>query len=292
MKSLALVPLFLLAICFLMADNSTAEDEVIEPLVTRTFDLSEFLSPALSFTAPRIDDPGRAVEVPDTIPNIDTLLDRIVQFADWKAGKGEGSMYLTFDFRLVVRAYPSKIRDIERAVEMLFPHNYIHDLTVALAVKNEAQTPPTLDPQMSLDAALAVLKEKGFALEWITRTTALPGHTAQLLGGSTQPYVADQEGLIATFARAYDPVIKNLSLGTHVFIKCGNDDDKTTIDLVVLEARLKEMKVARQNGNDVQTPLTAYNHWRRILEFRGAGIRSVGYVFDGTSRVLLLQLER
>ncbi|MFA4985501.1 MAG: hypothetical protein WC712_02855 [Candidatus Brocadiia bacterium] len=294
MKYASLSALTLVAVVFLMTATSGAEQEDVKAaMVTKFYDLSAFFRTPVGFPGPNIDITDRDDDhgLTDGAMDPEHAADLIRDLAGWPDENKDELAQFTYGYRFLVRVTPAKIRDFDRAIETLFPKPWSHNLTVALAVKEGGDAPPAVDAGLAMKDGLAFLKGQGFSCKWFTQVTLCAGRVTRLFNGNTVSYVSDQEGLIATFARGFDPVVKMAGFGASVHLKYRDFENVTTLDLVVQEARLKEMKSSIQNGNEIQLPVIAYNDWRRQIVFSRPGTQTIGYLFDGTACVLLIELE-
>ena len=293
MKYAFFAALLLVSALFLTTKTTTAEQVEVKPeLVTKIYNLAPYFTRSFGFPNPN-DDP---TEDPDptkqiALPSEDDALDQVRTLAGWQEGMDDGMAQFVYGFKLVVRNTPAKIRDFDRAIETLFPKPWSHNISLALVAKDGADAPPSIDPRLGFAEGLAFLKGREFKVQWFAQFSLFPGRCIALLNGEDITYVAEQEGLIATFARGFKPVVKTLLQGSLIYMKYHDFEGTTTLNLTVRETRLKEMKTTIQNGNEIQLPVIAYNDWRRQLVFSRPGIQTIGYYFDGTACVLLIELE-
>ncbi|MFA4985504.1 MAG: hypothetical protein WC712_02870 [Candidatus Brocadiia bacterium] len=291
MKKAILAALALAVAFFLFSGRSVAEQEDDGQTVTKIYDLSVFFIKPVGFPGPNIDITDNPPEPPVELPKPEDALTQIKTLAGWTEADDPDAVEFIYDYKLTVCTSPARIRDFDRAIETLFPKPWSHNVTLLLATRDDGAAPPAMDPALGFTDALTSLKKQGFSTRWFGQLSLLPGRTSVLWNGRDISYVAGQEALIATFSRSFSPIVKYRGFGSLIQLKYHDLDKATTIDVYYREARLKEMKSSIQNGNEIQLPVIAYNDWRRQLVFSRPGIQTIGYYFDGTACVLLIELE-
>ncbi|MFA4985503.1 MAG: hypothetical protein WC712_02865 [Candidatus Brocadiia bacterium] len=293
MRYVLFLVLVLAAAVFLMTRSTGAEQEDVKPaMVTKVYYLSRYFS--------REEPPYQLLEIieqpavfladePDVAP-VYAALEDIKRLVGWDLDD-PGEMVLTQDWRLIVQNTPEKIRDFDRAVAVVLPKSDCYQVRIALATKETNEVPPFGPAAKSLEDRLVSLKGQGFELKWMTPASLKTGVAARFTSGRSISYISDQEGLIATFARAYDPVTSSLRTGMVISLKASETGEAVLIDCSLREARFKGMKTTMQNGNEIQLPDVTFNSFRRQVTFAEPGTQALTYASDGTVGVLLIELE-
>ncbi|MFA4987471.1 MAG: hypothetical protein WC712_12885 [Candidatus Brocadiia bacterium] len=293
MKFVALIAVAVLATFALFSNPTGAEQADEQPqMMTKTYDLAPyFMRPQ---NVPPVIPPGAEPQMPpddsDTPPDVEMTLELIRRLAHWDAVATD-EMIMAADYKVIVTNTLEKIRALDEAMALYLPKRWHYNLRLATLLK-ETPDPAFLKPiERTYAEAFADLKAVGFASTFDTQFSAAPGRTVKLSNERNLNYVADQDGLIATFARATDPVMGTLALGCKFTMRLSEVDNAIQLDVAFSETRLKQMRVITQNGDTIEEPELARTSWRRQVIFTHPGTKALSYWFDGTACVLLIELE-
>ena len=196
------------------------------------------------------------------------------------------------DGRIIVFCRKKDLGKVAKIVNALRPRKQVYDARmILLSGKNVKDNGFGESSYSDNKTAVETAIGNGYVPVFDTVTSLNPGRKTFIEDTREKAFIAEYEGLIATFAKILDPVIKQIAAGTGISVTLREKKEGVCLDLDLQYGVLKEIKSKHTQGYLLEEPIYEKHQARKKISFIDNTVKCLRFSCAEVQYLLLISVK-